>query len=145
MDFNFVVTCRYLLNQDLRKDTNCSVNIGSGLSKIHHIRKQSSFECIPTTLWRVTFWVIVFWAQVSEAVVNFPEILKLVWVSFELWNFISVALWYESLAVFQKRDSLNNNQVKFLSSWRQSSFSHFSDRNCLKNMKYIAWKIKVLN
>ena len=23
--------------QDLRKDTNCSINIGSGLSKIHHI------------------------------------------------------------------------------------------------------------
>ena len=24
-------------NQDLRKDTNCSIKIGSGLSKIHHI------------------------------------------------------------------------------------------------------------
>ena len=27
----------YDINQDLRKNTNCSVNIGSGLSKIHHI------------------------------------------------------------------------------------------------------------
>ena len=28
------------VEQDLRKDTNCIVNIGSGLSKIHHIQKQ---------------------------------------------------------------------------------------------------------
>jgi len=26
-----------VFQQDLRKGTNCSVNIGSGLSKIHHI------------------------------------------------------------------------------------------------------------